>query len=125
MGAFMSQKVLLYSAVLLIASCIAASASVPKDMIGMWRWEESTIQVTECQSDRICAKVIAGPKNVGMEVFASKLVANEGNLFGQVVHPKTKEIYNTRFQRIGPDTWHLDGCTAARVCLSGEFMRVK
>jgi hypothetical protein len=121
----MSQKARFYSLVFLVVSCVAASAAVPKDMIGVWRWEESTIRASECQLDHICAKVIGGPRNVGMEVFASKLVAKEGNLFGQVVHPKTKEIYNTRFQRIDPDTWHLDGCTETRVCLSGEFVRVK
>ena len=125
MGAFVSQKTWFYSVMLLVLSCVAASAAVPKDMIGIWGWQQSTIEVTECQRDSICARVIAGPKNVGMEFFASKLVVKEGNLFGQIVDPETKEIYNTRFQRIGPDTWHLDGCTVARVCLSGEFVRVK
>jgi hypothetical protein len=125
MGAFVSQKTPFFSVILLVLSCVAASAAVPRDMIGIWRWQQSTIEVTECQLDSICAKVIAGPKNVGKKFFASKLVAREGDLFAQVADPKTEEIYNTRFQRIGPDTWHLDGCTAARVCLSGEFVRVK
>ena len=124
-GTFVSQKTLFYSVTLLVLSCVAASAAVPKDMIGIWRWQESTIEVTECQLDSICARVMAGPKNVGMKFFASKLVAREGNLFAQVVDPKTKEIYNTRFQRIDSDAWHLDGCTVTRVCLSGEFVRVK
>ena len=69
--------------------------------------------------------MIAGPKNVGMEVFASKLVAKGGEWFGQVAHPDTKETYNTRFQQKGRDRWQLDGCTAAKVCLTGEFIRVK
>lgn len=125
MGANVSQKARFYFVMLLVLSCAAASAAVPKDMIGTWRWQESTIEVTECQLDTVCGKVIAGPKNVGMEFFASKLVAKEGNLFGQIVDPKTKEIYDTRFQRIDRDTWHLDGCTVARVCLSGDFVRAK
>ncbi len=125
MDALVSQKAKFYSVLFLVLSGFAACASVPKDMIGIWRWQQTTIDVRECQPDRICAKVIAGPKNVGMEIFASKLVAREGNLIGQVVHPETKKIYNTRFQRINPNTWHLDGCTVARVCLSGEFVRVK
>jgi len=125
MGAFVREKALFYFVIPLVLSCVAASAAVPKDMIGTWRWQESTIEVTECQVDSICAKVIAGPKNVGKKFLTSKLVAREGDLFAQVADPKTDEIYNTRFQRIGPDTWHLDGCTQARVCLSGEFVRVK
>lgn len=124
-GELVRQQTLFCSVLFLILSCVAASAAVPKDMIGTWRWQQSTIEVTECQRDSVCAKVIAGPKNVGKKFFASKLVAGEGGLFAQVADPKTEDIYNTRFQRIGPDTWHLDGCTTARVCLSGDFVRVK
>ena len=53
-----------------------------------------------------------------MELFASKLVAKGGEWFGQVAHPDTKETYNTRFQQKGLDRWQLDGCTAAKVCLT-------
>jgi hypothetical protein len=88
-------------------------------------WQQFTIEVTQCQPDSICAKVVAGPKNVGMELFASKLTSKDGMLFGQIVHPDTKDIYNTRFQQTGHDTWRLDGCTLVRVCLNGEFVRVK
>jgi hypothetical protein len=105
--------------------CVAASAAVPNDMIGKWRWQQFTIEVTECQRDRMCAKVIAGPKSVGMEVFGSEFVTKGVSLFGQIVDPGTKEIYNTQFQRSGPDKWRLDGCTALSVCRSGEFVRVK
>jgi uncharacterized protein (DUF2147 family) len=101
------------------------SAAEVKDMLGKWRWKEFTIEVAECQSGNICAKVVDGPKNIGMQLFASSLVVKDGSLFGQITHPETKEVYNTRFQQNGPDNWHLDGCTAARVCLSGEFERVK
>jgi uncharacterized protein (DUF2147 family) len=113
------------AAIVLAASCLSAAAAEPKDMIGRWRWQEFTIEVSACQSDSICAKVVAGSKNVGTEVFASKLIAKDGNLFGQITHPETKETYNTRFQQKDQDKWLLDGCTTARVCLSGEFVRVK
>ncbi len=109
----------------LALSCFSASAADLKDMIGKWRWQQFTIEVTECQLDSICAKVIEGPKNLGMQLFASKLVAKDGKLFGQIVHPDTKETYSTRFQQNDRETWRLDGCTATRVCLSGEFVRVK
>jgi hypothetical protein len=102
-----------------------ASAADLRDMVGKWRWKEFTIEVSECQNGNICAKVVDGPKNIGMQLFAANLVVKDGNLFGQITHPETKEVYNTRFQQNGPDSWRLDGCTAARVCLSGEFARVK
>ena len=103
----------------------AASAAEPKDMIGRWRWKDFTIEVTPCRSGNICAKIVEGPKNVGLEVFANDLTAKDGDLFGQITHPETKEIYTTRFRQEGPDKWDIAGCTTARVCLSGEFARVK
>ena len=48
-----------------------------------------------------------------------------GEWFGQITHPETKEAYNTRFQQKDKDRWRLDGCTAAKVCLTGEFVRAK
>jgi uncharacterized protein (DUF2147 family) len=110
---------------LAIATSGSASAAGLQDMLGKWRWQDFTIEVRACQGDGACAKVIAGPKNVGMDVFASKLVAKDGAWFGQITHPETKETYNTRFQQQDKDRWRLDGCTAAKVCLSGEFVRVK
>jgi len=112
-------------AILLAGQSLAALAADLKDMIGSWRWQSFTIQVRECQGDSVCAKVIAGPKNVGLELFASKPAAKGGELFAQITHPETKETYNTRFQQKDKDRWQLDGCTGARVCLTGEFIRVK
>jgi hypothetical protein len=109
---------------LAVLPTVAIAADL-KDMIGTWRWKQFVIQVTECESHNVCAKVVEGPKNVGMQVFATNLVPKDGNLVGQIAHPESKEIYSTRFQQDGPDAWRLDGCTAARVCLSGEFARVK
>jgi hypothetical protein len=110
-----------------MALCIGGEAFAAglHDMVGRWRWQDFTIEVRECEGDSACAKVVAGPKNVGMDLFASKLVAKNGDWVGQITHPETKEIYSTRFQRKDNDRWRVDGCTAARVCLSGEFVRVK
>jgi uncharacterized protein (DUF2147 family) len=114
----------LWVAAWLAATISAASAAELKEMVGNWRWKEFTIEVREC-GQRLCAKIAAGPKNVGMEVFASKLEAKDGQWFGQITHPETKETYNTRFQQKDKDRWQLDGCTAAKVCLTAEFVRVK
>jgi len=109
----------------LVGMTIPSFAAVPAEMIGKWRWQDFTVAVSECQPSRLCAKIIAGPKNIGMEIFASALTAKGADLFGKIVDPKTNETYNTRFQKTGPDSWQLDGCTEMRVCLSGEFVRVK
>jgi uncharacterized protein (DUF2147 family) len=114
-----------------IGSCVAwlavgsALAASLQDMVGKWRWQDFTIEVRPCQGDSVCAKIVAGPKNVGMDVFASKLTAKGNEWFGQVTHPENKQVYNTRFQQQDKDRWRLDGCTATKVCLSGEFVRVK
>jgi len=122
---FLSDRTWTWAATLLVASTCAVAAADLKDMVGKWRWQDFTIEVRECQGDSVCAKVVAGPNNVGMDVFASKLVAKDGAWFGQIAHPGTKETYNTRFRQEGKDRWRLDGCTAAKVCLTGEFVRAK
>ena len=109
----------------LVAFSFAASAGDLKDMVGKWRWQNFAIEVKECQGDSVCAKVIAGPKNVGMDVFASKFIAKNGEWLGQITHPETKESYNTRFQQVDKDRWRLDGCTSAKICLTGEFVRAR
>jgi uncharacterized protein (DUF2147 family) len=123
MGKAKLSKVLWLCTVALVGG--QASAATLQDMFGRWRWQDFTIEVKACQGDSACATVVGGPKNVGMDVFASKLTAKDGEWFGQITHPESKEVYNTRFQQKDRDRWRLDGCTAAKVCLSGEFVRVK
>jgi uncharacterized protein (DUF2147 family) len=115
----------LFGAALMMGLAGPSAAADAKDMIGSWRWQSFTIQVRECQGDSVCAKVVGGPKNVGLEIFASRPAAKGGELFAQITHPETRETYNTRFQQKDKDRWQLDGCNGARVCLSGEFVRVK
>ena len=124
-GTSANGRAYIFLAILVAGLSGSAAAADLKDMVGKWRWQDFTIEVAACKGDNICAKVAAGPKNVGLDVFASKLTAKDGDWFGQITHPETKETYNTRFQQKGKDRWQLDGCTAARVCLTGEFVRVK
>ena len=42
-------------------------------MLGKWAWEGFTIEVNKCESTEICAKVVAGPKNIGLQMIKSKL----------------------------------------------------
>ena len=119
------RRTCIYLATFAVGLSVAAAAADLKDMVGRWRWQDFTIEVVECKGDNICAKVTAGPKNVGLDLFTSKLTTKDGDWFGQITHPDTKEIYNTRFQHKDKDRWRLDGCTTAKVCLTGEFVRVK
>jgi uncharacterized protein (DUF2147 family) len=111
--------------VAVLASGSALAAATLQDMFGKWRWRDFTIEVSPCNVDGACAKVVAGPKNIGMDVFASKLTPKAGEWFGQITHPESKETYNTRFQQKDKDRWRVDGCTTANVCLSGEFVRME
>jgi uncharacterized protein (DUF2147 family) len=106
----------------LMASGSALAAEI-KDMLGNWRWQKYTIEVKECADGKICAKVVAGPKNVGLEIFASQLTSKDGAWFGDLVDPESGSTYRTRMQLTKSGTWRLDGCTTAKVCLSGEFVR--
>ena len=114
---------------------VAAGASSParaaemKEMLGKWQWTDYTVEVKECTTNPsaagLCATVIAGPKNVGMEMIRSKLEKRSEDFVGQIAHPATSEIYNTKMTLKDPDTWGMDGCTAGNVCATGDFKRVK
>ena len=114
-----------FVALLVALGALSVSAADRKDMVGKWRWQKFTIEVRECKGDSLCATIVEGPKNVGMDMFASQLVAKDGEWFGQIAHPETKEIYNTRFQQKSKDRWRLDGCSPASVCLTGELVRTE
>ena len=108
-----------------LAMCGLGLAADLKEMVGTWRWRDFTLDVKQCHEDSVCAKVIAGPKNVGHDVFTSKLIAKGDDWFGQIADPETRATYNTRFHQLDKDRWRLDGCTNANVCLSGEFVRAR
>ncbi len=107
----------------------AANATEAKDMVGNWKWTDYTVEVKECTTNPsgagLCGTVTGGPKNVGMEMIRSKLDKKGDDFTGQIAHPATGEIYNTKLTLKGPDTWSMDGCTAANVCAKGDFTRIK
>lgn len=108
-----------------LALSTAGSAAELKDLAGKWKWQEFTVEGSECAATGACWKVVAGPKSIGLEMFRTK-PEKKGDFFvGQVVHPATGEVYNTRMRMKDADTWSLDGCTAANVCAQGDFVRVK
>ena len=103
------------------------SLASPKldDMVGTWKWEGFTIKVQKCEKTGVCAEVVSGPKNVGMQMIQSTLSSADSSFVGKVAHPQTGDTYNSKISMINNDTWHIDGCTAANVCASGNFTRVK
>jgi len=94
-------------------------------MIGKWKWKEFTVVVKKCDNTGVCAKVVAGPKNVGLDMIKSKLEPRGKKFVGKVAHPLTGLTYNTQLSLTNQDTWQLDGCTDNKVCASGTFTRIK
>jgi len=121
------RKLLLLSAASVIFGfgAVANAAEGLSAMIGKWKWKEFTIVVTKCDSTEVCAKVVAGPKNVGLDMIKSKLKPRGKKFVGKVAHPLTGLTYNTQLSLTNKDTWQLDGCTDNKVCASGTFTRIK
>ena len=113
------------AAALTLAFAGSVSAAGMDDMVGKWSWEGFTVDVSKCDATGVCAKVTAGPKNVGMEMMKSKLEMKDGAYVGKVAHPQTGLVYNARMTLADKDTWSMNGCTDQGVCAEGNFKRVK
>lgn len=112
----------------LVALSAATSAVAKNDiysMLGTWKWEDFTIKVDKCDKTEVCAVVISGPKNVGLQMIQTKLSASGDNFVGKIAHPQTGDTYNSKLSMATADTWHIDGCTDNNVCASGDFSRIK
>ena len=109
----------------LVAVPSAFAASSVTDMIGKWSWEGFVIEVNKCQETEVCAKVLSGPKNVGLQMIKSKLTLKGNSFVGKIAHPQTGDTYNAKMTMADANTWHLDGCTDKNVCASGDFKRIK
>ncbi len=103
----------------------AANAAGVADMAGKWKWTDFTIECKEGGPNGMSCIVADGPKNTGMEMVQSKLVAKDGAFVGDIKHPASGEIYKAKMQPKDADNWGMDGCTAGGVCASGVFTRVK
>jgi len=102
-----------------------ASAENYGDMVGKWSWEGFTIKVTKSDERGISAKVVEGPKNVGMEMIKSQPKNRADFFVAQVKHPANGKVYHTKISQDGQDIWRLDGCTDGGACASGVFERVE
>lgn len=112
----------------LIALSAANNAVAKNDiysMLGTWKWEDFTIKVDKCDKTEVCATVMSGPKNVGLQMIKSKLTASGESFVGKIAHPQTGDTYNSKLSMASTNTWHIDGCTDNNVCASGDFSRVK
>lgn len=113
---------------LLVALGTATTAMAESDydaMVGTWKWEDFTVKVEKCDKTGVCAEVVSGPKNVGMQMIQSRLKFADGNYLGKIAHPQTGDTYNSKISMVDTDVWHINGCTAQNVCASGDFKRVE
>lgn len=112
----------------LVALSAANNAVAKNDiysMLGTWKWEDFTIKVDKCDKTEVCATVMSGPKNVGLQMIKTKLSASGESFVGKIAHPQTGDTYNSKLSMASTDTWHIDGCTDNNVCASGDFSRIK
>jgi uncharacterized protein (DUF2147 family) len=100
-----------------------ATAGGIEEMIGTWEWEGYTIEVTACDATDVCAEVIAGPQNIGLQMLESTPEAADDAFTAKVAHPATGETYFTKMAYNGTDAWSMEGCTEAGVCAKGNFTR--
>ena len=106
------------------ASSITMASSDIHNMIGTWKWEGFTVKVEKCDKTDVCAEVISGPKNVGLQMIQTKLKPSGKDFVGKISHPQTGDTYNAKLSMLNQDTWHIDGCTDNNVCASGDFTRI-
>lgn len=111
--------------VILSATNSAVAKNDVYSMLGTWKWEDFTIKVDKCDKTGVCATVISGPNNVGMQMIQTKLSPLVESFVGKIAHPQTGDIYNSQLSMSSSNTWHIDGCTDNNVCASGDFSRVK
>ena len=117
-------KIIIAAAVLSMGNSAMAEPKI-QEMVGVWKWADFTIRVNKCAETEVCAKVVTGPKNVGLEMIQSKLTPSKGTFVGKVAHPQTGKTYNSKISMLSENVWHIDGCTDANVCASGDFKRIK
>ncbi|MBU6442574.1 MAG: DUF2147 domain-containing protein [Alphaproteobacteria bacterium] len=126
----MRRELVLAGATLALALAAAPANAVDlNNLVGTWKWTDFTVKSVTCNTNPsgagLCMTVIAGPQNIGMEMIRSKLEDKpDGSFFGKIAHPATGAIYNTKMTLKG-EVWHMDGCTDAGVCATGDFVRQK
>lgn len=126
------QKERILAGIAMIGTVIVSGsvgAQQPNPLVGTWTWGGFTLEAKECTTNPsdagLCMTVIAGPKNIGLEMIRSKFEQRPDGFAGKIAHPATGEIYNTKISLNGPDVIHMDGCTDAGVCATGDFVRQK
>ncbi len=111
--------------VAVLALAASASAGGIDDMVGKWKWTDYTIECKSGGANGMSCIVTDGPKNKGMEMVQSKLEPKDGAFVGDIKHPATGDLYKAKMLLKDADNWAMDGCTAAGVCASGVFTRIK
>lgn len=69
-------KALVAVSILSMGNSVIAEPKI-ESMIGEWKWADFTIRVGKCDKTEVCAKVVSGPKNVGLQMIQSKLTLSK------------------------------------------------
>ena len=96
-------------------------------MVGKWKWEDITVEVSRCAETELCAKVVSGDSKCGGKMIKSKMIKDDpNNGHGEVCHPKTGETYKTKLSLdASGDKVTMVGTSASGATATGTFTRVK
>lgn len=112
-------------AVLMPATSTWAARGGMEAMMGKWIWNGFVVEVSPCKNTGICAKVISGPKNVGMQMIQSPPIPKGRGMYGKVKHPLTGDIYNVKMSFSPTGDWQMDGCPEKESCDASKFLNKK
>ena len=111
---------------LLLAMAYSPSANAARGgmeaMMGRWIWNGFVVEVSPCKATGICAKVISGPKNIGMQMIQSPPIPKGREMYGKVKHPLSGEVYNVKMSFSPTGDWQMDGCPEKENCPASKFM---
>jgi uncharacterized protein (DUF2147 family) len=114
------------AAALMTTGAFAFTADPDYDKaVGKWTWEGITVEVTRCDPNELCAKVVAGDDKCGGEMIKGKIEkvdANNGK--GMVCNPKDGKTYDSLITSVDADTMAMKGSADGTVA-EGTFKRVK
>lgn len=123
---FLKSTVLGLAALAITTTTALAGDPDMAKMVGKWKWEDVTVEVSECDATGLCAKVVSGDSKCGGTMIKSKMVKDSPTQgHGDVCHPKTGETYKTVLKMDGADKVVMTGTSASGATASGTFTRVK
>jgi len=104
---------------------VAASAVDLEAMVGSWSWNGYTVKVTRGGPHGLSARVVEGPRNVGMEMIRSDVRNQADFAVAEIRLPGDGQDYLSEITPEGPDAWHLEGCSDRGGCVDRVYRRAE